>query len=294
MADIQAEEQNLEPQNESLEDTISSEVIKELEEGEERQVAEPTAEEGVSTSPQEEQKLREGEERESMESTSETSDIEEEDVSSKEELKQPTGPDHEFSAKIDSEGDINEAQTPTLPSQSQESAKDEASEASAIEEAPNEEQKPLEEEGKSVEPSEGDTIDTNKNESGEKVDTLTTEKSNEIPTEDTSKDNVYGGGEEEGSDDGSFATAEGTEGEELSGSDEEGEPREPQRRRRGKQDDSELSGEEDIEGEGEAGKGGEVREGEYDGELMLQKLRLKTVSVNYEILYNILWYICCD
>ena len=283
MADIQAEEQAIVPQNELPEDITSSEGVEESEKGEER---EPTAEEDASTGQKEEQKQLEGEEREAVESTAEPDEstgpkeeqkhlegeerepaepttepddsieFKQTDTSLNEEHQQQTDQECVSSAKVEGE---NEPQTSPLPSQSEE--------VGTVEETPQEEQDPLKEGGSScVEPSGGDTSDTDRNKSGEEVGTSSCEKDSEIPSEDASNvvdgvDGDKGGGEEEkeeekeeGSDDGSFATAEGTGGEEeLSGSDEEGGggSTEPQRRRRGRQDDSELSEQDDTEGKGE-------------------------------------------
>lgn len=266
MADIQAEEQATVPQNEPSGDVTSSEEVQESGKGEEREAVEPTAEEGVvvSTSKKEEQKQLEGEEREAMEPTAEpgdNTDFKEADTSLNEEQKQQNDvPSGEF----EGECDINEAQIPPPPNQSEKGAEEEVN---TVEETSQEQQSPLEEEEASVEASGGDISDTDKNKGGEKVDTSPTDKDGKIPSDN---DDGKGRGEQEeeevDSDDGSFATAEGTEGEEvLESDDDDGGSREPQRRRRGRQDDSELSEEEDIEGEGkgEEGGGGEV-EGEDD------------------------------
>ena len=281
MADIQAEEREKVPQSEPSGDITSSEEVQESGKGEERDIVEPTSEEDVlSMSPKEEQK--QVEEEESEVSTAPTAELggstesKEADTSLNEEQQQ-TDQECLPSGEVEGQSDTNEVQTSPLP---EEGAKDKADDE--VEETPQEEQKPLEEERPTIEPSRGDINDTDKNKSGEEVNTSPTEKDSEIPLEDTSKGNgvddggdFKGGGEEEeeGSDDGSFATAEGTEGEEVSGSDEEGGggPRaKPQRRRRGRQDDSELSEQEDTEGEGE---GGEKKEREENGEFILLNLK---------------------
>ena len=286
MADIQAEEQATVPQSELPGDITSSEGVEESKkgeereptaeedastgskeeqkqlEGEEREAVEPTTEPDESTGPKEEQKQLEGEEREAMEPTAEPDDsteFKQTDTSLNEEDKQQTDQECVPSAKVEGE---NEPQTSPLPSQSEEVSK-----VGTVGETPQEKQDPLKEGGSSyVEPSGGDTSDTDRNKSGGEVGTSQSEKDSEIPSEDAGKvvdgvDGDKGGGEEEkeekeeeeGSDDGSFATAEGTGGEEeLSGSDEEGGgSREPQRRRRGRQDDSELSEQGDTEGKGD-------------------------------------------
>ena len=270
MADIQAEEQATVPQGEPSGDITSSEV-QESGKGKERDIVEPTAEEDVSTSPKDEQK--QVEEEDSTVPAAElggSTESKEEDTSLNEEQQQ-TDQECLPSGEVEGQSDINETQRSPLP---EEGAEDKAGDE--VEEPPQAEQKPLEEERPTIEPSGGDINDTDKNKNGEEINTSPTDKDSEIPMEDASNadgvngDGKGGGEEEDESDDGSFATAEGTGGEEVSGSDEEGGGAKPQRRRRGRQDDSQLSEQEDTEGEGE-GEGGEKNEIGENGKLILLK-----------------------